>query len=161
MIIPSVFWRPNKDFLEELCNYLQGKKVLEIFAGNGYLASQLKGNLKVTATSRFSGYDGHENLYYPVKEMAAIEAIKKYGYSHNILLICWPTVTEDVTRAVVEWGISKEVIFIGEVTNYEKNELGGCASDSFFQLMKWHHEFKSYKGNYIEHALVGKARSFT
>lgn len=160
MRIPYVYWQPNEDFIADLCKHLQGKSVLEIFAGNGYLASRLSDNgITVKATTIFSGHDGHhEKLYYPVEECSAIQAVRKYAHEHDVLLICWPTTVEDVTYAVRMWGKEKDIIFIGEVTNYERNELGGCATDSFFQVMRFHHEFKTYHGNYIEHALVGRLK---
>ena len=151
-----IYWRPNERFLSELCNYLQNKRVLEIFAGNGYLASCLHSKgIEVISTSIFSGHDGHDyGMYFPVQEMEASHAVQVYGDSCDVLLMAWPTVTESVIKAVRKWP-SKPFVFIGEVTNYAKHELGGCATDSFFNETVFTHTFSTYKGNYIEKAVIG------
>lgn len=38
---PGVFWKPNETFVTELADWLKGRRVLEVFAGNGFLASLL------------------------------------------------------------------------------------------------------------------------
>jgi hypothetical protein len=153
------YWRPNPEFIAELLERLRGCKVLEIFAGNGYLASLLnEGGIHIISTTRFASHDGHDiRMYYPVIEMKASEAVKKYGEQSDILLMSWPTVTEEAIRAVRLWG-TKPFLFIGEITNYPRNELGGCATDSFFEETFFYQEFKTYRGNYIEKAVMGRLR---
>lgn len=71
--VPGNFWRPNPEFLQELVGYLQGKKVLEVFAGNGYLAAQLSAHgVSVHPTTMFSGHDCHAaGCYCKVEELGA------------------------------------------------------------------------------------------
>jgi len=148
-----VFWEPNPEFIEDLVIALKGLKVLEIFAGNGYLAYILAAKgVNITSTSLRSGHDGHhDKMYYPVIEMEATKAVKTYD--GDILLMTWPTTTSAVIKAVELW--NKPFIFVGEVTNYERNELGGCATDDFFEKTEAVWYFSTYKGNYIEKAFVG------
>lgn len=156
-MINYVFWENTPDFIAELTDYLKDKKVLEVFAGNGYLASLLSAKgVDITSTSLKAGHDGHDvKMYYPVVEMSANEAV--LTYTGDVLLMSWPTTTPNAIKAVELWSklYDKPFIFIGEVTNYERNELGGCATDEFFEKTKAIHYFDSYQGNYIEKAFVG------
>jgi hypothetical protein len=154
--VPGTFWIPNAAFLEELVSFLAGKVVLEVFAGNGYLAGLLRAQgIEVTPTSLLSSHDGHESgLYAPVEEMKASDAVACYGGTHDVLLMTWPVVTLDVLRACEAWGPSRPIVFVGEVTDYEKNHLGGCATDEFFEAIQVTRRFESYKGNMLEAAFV-------
>lgn len=152
----GVFWRPNLEFITELAQWLQGKRVLEIFAGNGYLAAELTARgIEVQATSLLSGMDAHSlGVYHPVEPVNAEEAVRRYGDEANVLLVCWPTVTPQVLSAVTAWGADKDILYIGEVTDYAKAHLGGCATDEFFEGTFVVHEFSRYQGNMLEHAQV-------
>lgn len=154
----GVFWRPNPDFLQELSSYLEGKRVLEIFAGNGFLARQLKDSgVDVTATSLRMGHDAHFNgLFCDVLEMEASNAVFDYGRKHDFLLVCWPTVTDRLLAALTLWGFNKPVVYIGETPRPElgMGGLSGCATDEFFEVIRWEHEFAHYKGNMLEKAGV-------
>lgn len=154
--VAGVFWRPNPAFVQELAESLQGHSVLEIFAGNGYLAGLLtEQGVSVTATSLLTGMDAHaRGLYHPVADIRAGDAIQQYGLTHDVLLVCWPTVTMDVLHAVRQWGPGRDIIFIGEVTDYSKGHLGGCATDEFFDAVTFIKDFNSYRGNMLERAVV-------
>lgn len=156
--VPGNYWNPNPQFVDELTQFLEGKRVLEIFAGNGYLARLLaERGISIKATTQFSGHDGHERgVYFDVEDVDAVSAVHTYGDDHDVLLICWPTVTPAVLHAVVHWGFDKDIVFIGEVTDYNKNQLAGCATDEFFECMSFTRRFDTYKGNFIESALVGR-----
>lgn len=153
----GLFWRPTPDFVEQLACKLKGKRVLEVFAGNGYLAASLKKfGVEVTATSILSGMDAHDyGLYHPVQELNAVQAIHAYGQSHDVLLMCWPTVTDQVFAAAVLWG-DKPIAFIGEMTDYAKGQLGGCATDDFFEHFHVTQHLDAYQGRYCERACIGK-----
>jgi len=157
--VNHVYWRPHPKFIDELCNYLQGKRVLEIFAGNGYLAKIIADHhIDITATSLRSSHDGHQfGMYHEVIEMDCRDAVVEYGDAHDILLLTWPTVTEAAIQAVKLWG-DKPFVYVGEVTNLQKCEYGGCATDAFFDNVAFTKYFESYKGNYIEKAAVGRLR---
>lgn len=151
-------FQPN--FIQELSQELKGKKVLEIFAGNGYLASLLKKEgVDITSTTKFAGHDGHHiKMFHPVIEKEAIISILEYGSESDVLLASWPTADEAMFYASSLWGSEKDIVFIGEVTVLEENKLGGCASDNFFDNIEIKKEFKTYQGNYLEKALVVKMK---
>lgn len=159
--MPGVFWRPNPDFIAELATFLKGKRVLEIFAGNGYMAGWLSAEgIEVTATTQFAGHDLHYlGLYHEVEDIDACRAVQKYGNSHDVLLICWPTTTPAAVRAAELWGPAKDIVFVGEVTDYSKMALGGCATDEFFDSVTFGHVFRTYQGNYMEQARVGRFKA--
>lgn len=162
------FFRGSTAFFDELAEALRGKRVLEIFAGNGLLAGFLATRgIAVTATSVLSGMDAHDRgFYHPVIEMNALEAVSQYGHEHDVLLLCWPTVNMMAIQAVREWTAMKNekdalapIAYIGEVTDYAKNRLGGCATDEFFEEVIPDRRLLSYEGNVLEQAFLGHHRS--
>lgn len=154
----GVFWKPSSKFIDELATYLKGRKVLELFAGNGYLAGLLAAEgVEVLSTTIFSGHDTHEyGLYHDVEELSAVDAVLAYGDSRDILLVSWPTVTNAVLQAALLWGPGRPIVFIGEMTDYSKGHYGGCATDDFFEHFEVTHRFTTYRGNQQEHAVVGR-----
>lgn len=161
LIDPSAhtFWRKNPDFLSDLASYLEEKRVLEVYSGNGYLASELASRgVSVQATSVFSSHDAHDiYMYHEVEEMESSAAVGRYGDESDVLLMSWPVSDETALGALLAWGASKPVVFIGEVTRKDLSGLtglGGCASDLFFEVIDWSHDFSSYKGNMLERAGV-------
>lgn len=156
--VPGAYWTPSAAFVDELVQFLGDRLVLEVFAGNGYLAALLANRgVRITATSLFTGHDAHERgVYYDVKELAAVDAVRQEGARHEVLLLSWPTVTPAALAAVEAWGPGRDVVFVGEITDYAKGHLGGCATDEFFERVAFHHQFKSYKGTMLEAAMVGR-----
>lgn len=152
----GVYWRPSGTFVRELGAWLRDKRVLEVFSGNGYLAAWLsQEGAAVTATSRFCGHDAHEKgLYFPVLESDAPLAVSGLGRDHDVLLMSWPTVTDAALQAAYRWGFKRPIVFIGEVTDYAKGHLGGCATDEFFEAIEVTHRFQAYSGNMLEAAFV-------
>lgn len=147
----------DDDFCNELAEWIGGRCVLETFAGNGLLAKMLSARgVSIRATSLFAGHDGHERgMHFDVTEMDAARAVISGGNESDVLLMCWPTSTEAAFRASVMWGFEKPVVFIGEVTNLSAGELGGCASDNFFEVTDEVHVFERYKRrSYIDRASV-------
>jgi len=159
---PGVFWRPSIAFVDELAQALEGQRVLEIFAGNGYLAGQLaRRGVDVLATSVLSSMDGHESgLYHPVVDLDAVQAVLEHGDDRDVLLMCWPTTTRRAHQAAQLWEArrSRPIAFIGEYTDYARGHLGGCATDEFFESFLVEREFKSYRGNCMERACMGRVR---
>lgn len=143
---PGVFWKPNETFVTELADWLKGRRVLEVFAGNGLLASLLaKQGVDIKATSILSGMD-------------ALKAVYRHGDSVDVLLICWPTVTHAVIQAAMAWGSSRDICYVGETTDYSKGHLAGCATDEFFFGTHVTHEFNHYRGSALEHAQVRRLK---
>jgi hypothetical protein len=58
--------------------------------------------------------------------------------------MCWPTSDEFAMQSALLWGEERPIVFIGEVTDLERGQLGGCASDLFFDLSTETHRFESY-----------------
>lgn len=156
--IPGVFWRNNGSFINELSDYLKGKRVLEVFSGNGYMASLLKENgIAVKATSLPSSHDCHSmGFFTDVQNIEAVEAVRQYGGDFDVLLMCWPTTTPRAFMAATVWGTQKPIVFIGEISNAKEKIYGGCATDEFFEGTHIERVFKSYNGNIIETAAVVK-----
>lgn len=156
---PITYWKPGNGFVAELADYLQGKAVLEVFAGNGYLASELdKRGVRVTCTSLLSGHDGHGfGFHHEVEELGATEAARKYQDTHDILLMSWPVADESAYEAAKAWGTEKPIVYIGEAPRPDLpglSGLSGCASDRFFASITWDLVFSSYCGNMLEKAGV-------
>ncbi len=158
------FWRPNKDFVEQLADELHGKRVLEVFAGNGLMAGMLAAwGVEVTATSILSHMDAHEQgIYYPIIELDAIEAVKRF-HDHDVLLMCWPTTVQASYVAARLWsdikedeGVKAPIAYVGEFTDYTKGHLGGCAIDQFFEEFVPTKVFSAYAGNMLEKACIGE-----
>lgn len=155
--VQGLFWRPNEEFIQDLASNLQGKKVLEIFAGNGFLAAHLaKRGIDIISTSLLSSMDAHEKgIYHPIIEKDAVAAVKDHGSDRDVLLMCWPTTTPQAFKAAHLWG-NRPIYYIGEFTDYEKGQLGGCATDEFHACFQIDKELPSYQGNDMEKACFGK-----
>jgi hypothetical protein len=153
----GAFWRPNEAFVDELADALRGRRVLEVFAGNGLLAGLLAARgVDVVATSILSSMDRHEaGLYHPVEPLDAVAAALIYQ-ERDALLMCWPTVTPAALAACEIWGEGRPIVFIGEFTDYTLGHLGGCATDDFFARFVREKDFATYQGNMMERASLGK-----
>lgn len=158
----GVYWKHCPEFITELVQYIGTQRVLEVFSGNGYLASLLNdNNVDIKPTSLFAGHDAHDLcMYYDVEELDAFDSVLKYHKDYDMLLLSWPTTTIRALYAVQSWSIltDKNFIFIGEVTDLEKRHFGGCATDEFFTDLKIVQEFESYRGNYLEKAFVAQCK---
>lgn len=155
--VPGQFWRPNVIFINELVQALQGRRVLEIFAGNGYLAGVLASRgIDIQATSILSSMDAHDyGIYHPVEDMDAVTAVHTYAQDADVLLMCWPTTTNQALEAADLWG-DRPIVFIGEMTNYAIEHYGGCCTDEFFERFSVSKTFLSYQGSMMEHACIGE-----
>lgn len=152
----GVFARHTRESLDALAERLRPFRVLEIFAGNGFLAAQLHARgVDILATTRFSSHDAHSmGLYFPVEPLEARSAIAAHGPDRDLLLLCWPTADEGALRACELWGPARPIAYIGETTDYARHWLGGCASDAFFERFIPQIELP-YQGNMIERAWLG------
>lgn len=142
-------------FVDALARRVEGLRVLEVFAGNGLLASMLSvRGVDVTATSLLSGHDGHEyGMHHPVETMSAMDAVKAYADRADVLLMSWPPATEAAIAACLEWGPGKPLLYVGEVTDLDRGELGGCASDAFFAMTESVGDLHGYRPrNLLERA---------
>jgi len=144
-------------FLDTLAEHIASRRVLEIFAGNGYLASELsRRGVDIHATTLFSGHDGHEyGMHHAVEEIEASAAIQKYSAERDMLLMSWPVSTPDATFAALRWGFDRPIIFIGEISNPDRGMFGGCADDMFFEITRTVETLPDFEPrNMLEKALV-------
>lgn len=146
---PLSWWRRSPAFVSEMATHLHGKKVLEIFAGNGLLAHDLtRHGVEIRATSLFMSHDWHEHgFHHPVVEMDAVTAVETLGDDHDVLLASWPVVSHAMLQAAQVWGSTKPILYIGEMPRAELGMAGlpGCASDEFFEAVTVVHEFTAYE----------------
>lgn len=131
----------SKPLISSLASFLAGMNVLEAFAGRGHLSALLRElGTSVIATSLRSSHDGSDVLGHAieVEELSAVQAVSKYGTWMDILLVAWPTTTEELHRAVTLMKPDTQIVFIGEVTDYTVSPpfLGGCATDAFFNAVE-------------------------
>jgi hypothetical protein len=158
MRVPGQFGNFDDHFCDELKTWIDGRRVLETFAGNGFLAAALAiRGVDIVSTSLFSGHDCHHlGMHHDVVELDAAAAAERYGDERDILLMCWPTTVEATTLAALNWG-RKPIVFIGEVTDYSlgMGGLGGCATDLFFDVTEETEVFSTYQTrNMLERAAV-------
>jgi hypothetical protein len=156
------YLRITDSFVKALASRLEGRRVLEVFAGDGTLAGCLSRlGIRITATSIQSSHDGtaDNGFRYPVTMMTASQAVARLGGEADVLLMSWPTVTEDATRAALLWGSDRDIVFIGEMTDYSKGFLGGCATDAFFDATQVVEDLPAYETtNMMERAVILRAR---
>jgi hypothetical protein len=131
----------SKPLISSLATFLDGKNVLEVFAGRGHLSALLREQgIPVIATSLRSSHDGSDMLGHAteVEEISVIEAVSKYGSWMDILLVAWPTTTGEMHQALTTLRDDALIVFIGEVTDYSTSPpfLGGCATDAFFNAVE-------------------------
>lgn len=151
----------DDDFCAEVARITEGKRVLEIFAGNGLLANKLANlGCSITSTSILSGMDAHDvNLFFDVENIDCITAVQKYKDSHDFLLISWPTVTRAAVDSLSIWGEEKPIIYIGEshMVDPETKGLVGCATDDFHESLTDIHLISPFKTNRAkERAFIAK-----
>lgn len=105
-------------------------KCLEIMAGRGWMASALEMvGIKVTATDDESWTNKRHKNTKPLHEIikiGAVEAVKQFKDTHDVLLISWPPMNKICYEAIKAWGEKKPIVYMGEW-------MGGCtACDTFF-----------------------------
>lgn len=113
--------------IKGLSRFLQGKRCLEIMSGTGMLAHHLnKNGIDVIPTDDKSWQlDTKCPHHFPVHELSAIDAIKKFRHHTDVLLLCWPYMDNNAYQAIKEWGTKKPILVC--------LEMGGCCADKDFQ----------------------------
>lgn len=145
----------DKEFVDELAAWIGERKVLEVFAGNGVLAAELAGRgVDIIATSIHSpSLDGElRNYAFDVHNRDARDAVVEFGTDRDILLMSWPTTTDEAAAgAALLWGQDRLIAYIGETKN---GFLCSCATDLFFDMTEEAHRFESYRSDGIDTAAI-------
>ncbi|WP_415913402.1 hypothetical protein [Neptuniibacter sp. QD37_11] len=138
-----VFGHITPELILSLKKYIGSRKVLEVYAGQGYLTYYLREQgITIQATSLFNSHDATwlRGTKTRVEEKSCLSAVKEYSGLFDILLVVWPTTDEDLAKSVQYLSKDIPIIFIGEITDYDQNFLGGCATDKFFAQVEERHE---------------------
>ncbi len=100
----GVWHLPNKLWLSDLNQFIDGRRVLEIMSGNGVISSQLRlfGN-NVIATDNFDWHGKdiqHPDLWTEVICLDALEAIKAMSY--DVVILSWAPDTDETDWQVLQ-----------------------------------------------------------
>lgn len=136
-------------WVDPLARWIGQQNVLEVMAGAGWLAKALREKgVNVIATDDYSWHlERKWPIVSPVEKLGAIEAVKKYGASCDILILSWPYMDDTAFNVINELYQVKPdclIIYIGE-------DFGGCtASEEFFDHFEDINDadFKSVSDNY-------------
>lgn len=154
----------NLEYVDNLANFLKGKKVLEVMAGNGLLSLLLEERgVDIIATDIAPGENNHydiRNVYNDkIETLDAVEAIRKYGRSVDYVIMSWPPydnpIATKVMRAIKEVNNDIRVIYIGE-------QEGGCTADyKFFDIIEWveDEDFLPVQQSYTRWRFIGDSPS--
>lgn len=128
----------SKPLIDDLAVIFAGKRVLEVYAGRGYLSALLREKgVDIRATSLQQGHDGSQLLGYvhEVEPLDAESAIHHYSGECDFILTAWPTTDGGLARSLRYVNTNTLIVFIGEITDYNVSPafLGGCATDEFFE----------------------------
>ena len=144
----------NKEYVDEMSKFLEGKKVLEVMSGNGFFSKMLKETgVDIISTDLFIGENNPYGLINvidkEIENIDAVEAIEKYGKDMDYVIMSWPPQHTDIASRVVEK--IKEVnpdlfiIYIGE------SREGCTANDYFFEVIEEVNDenFRSVEYSYV------------
>ncbi|MCF6515272.1 SAM-dependent methyltransferase [Lactobacillus sp. S2-2] len=118
-------------FVSHLANYVDGKKGLEVMAGNGYISKGLKEHHQdIIATDDLSWVKENEtgkHLVTKVENLSAMEAFEKYKDQIEYLIMCWSPdgieIDVELLEAIRNYHRDIPLIVIGEkdgATNSKK-----------------------------------------
>lgn len=125
-------------FIDKLANYINGKSVLEVMAGNGYISKGLrdKGQTAI-ATDSLDWTKENEtgrNLVTDVEKLDAINAIQKYGKQVKFVIMSWSpdglSIDQDILNAMRTTNPDSKLICIGE-------RNGATNSAEFWQMAQY------------------------
>jgi hypothetical protein len=132
----------SKPLIDSLAKFLEGKKVLECYAGRGHLSALLqRKGIDIKPTSLQMGHDCSADMGHvtEVEVCSVMEAVQRYRHWMQVLLVTWPIADDSLFRVLPHLPKGCPIIFIGEVTDYARKPfpfLGGCATDQFFEAVR-------------------------
>ncbi len=145
----------NFQFTKALAEKMEGKKSLEIMAGNGLLSYMLMEDGIDTFATDIAPDKSNEYIsmrngnYCDIKKLDAISAVKKYGQNMDYLLCSWPPQgEEEVLHALETFTKMKKhaiLIYIGEWKG------GFNATDEFFQRLEIVEKMEEVNALHINH----------
>lgn len=122
---------PSRDAIALIAGYVGQRRVLEIGAGRGLWARLLAGaGVDIIATDVMPGaLSPTENLtirdnpppdltYSPVELLDAVAAVERYA-DREVLLMCWPALSEPYAAEALR-------AFHGDIVVYVGEAKGGC-----------------------------------
>lgn len=121
----------TKTLVNNLADLLKGKRCLEVMAGRGRLAHHLnQAGVSVLATDDNSWSLNDLN----VKKMSGLDAVRQYYDKMDVLILCWPPMTNAAFEIIKAWGTEKPILVGGEI--------GGCCADELFDI--------HFKGDFLD-----------
>jgi len=121
----------DKQWTKRLAEELEGKKVLEVMAGAGWLAKALSEHgVDITATDNYESHmnEGSHDQVTDVENMDALAALEANSDA-DVVIMSWPPLDNDIAQKVGEATQGKTLVYIGEGN-------GGCtATDEFHENM--------------------------
>ena len=141
-------------FVNDLAEYLKGKKVLSIMSGSCTLEKHLKDRgVDIICTDSGEWYDIPEYREWtrntiPVEMLDAVEAIHKYGNDVDYVLCSWPPYNES--------GAYDAIMAMREATNpnltmiYIGEDVGGCCADNDFFKAVCETEISTPETDYLQ-----------
>ena len=128
----------TRDWVRELVEWLDGRKVLEVMSGRGWIAKTIREEGgDIIATDNMSSYQNWRDKglseLCDIENLSAVDAIKKYGKDVDFVLMAWPPYNKpqatDVAKEIQKVNPDIKIIYIGE-------SQGGCTADEeFFDLV--------------------------
>lgn len=123
----------TKAWVGQLLNVLKGKRVLEVMAGTGALASVLKSegvDINVTDNKSWKSSSERWNTqpHIPIEELDAVAAIKKYD-KVDYIIMSWPPYDSPIAYMVL---MTKRICNPNAIIIYIGEGYGGCTADDDF-----------------------------
>lgn len=158
----GMFALVTQQWTKQLADWVNGRRVLEIMSGRGWLAKALKDHgVDILATdnhtshSRWMKGNKAHTLLTDISVLESSEAIRRYRDEFDILLCSWPPMETSMTKAIRRWGTNKPIVYIGEGDH-------GCTADRTF--WSWFDgeisddiELPRWKGIY-DYVYIGRCR---
>lgn len=125
-------------FASHLANYVDGKKGLEVMAGNGYISKGIQEHHQdIIATDNLSWINENEtgkHLVTDVENLSALEAFEKYKDQIDYIIMCWSPdgieIDVELLEAIRNYHRDITLIVIGE-------KDGATNSAKFWQTAKF------------------------
>lgn len=124
----------NKEVIDDLSKFLNGKTVLSVCCGTGFIDKCIMDtnpsiNIISTDNNKWKPLYRHWKHFVDIETLDAVESVIKYADKIDYVLISWPPYDDDIAFRVLKECIKYKIpiIYIGECE-------GGCTADyNFFE----------------------------